>query len=552
MHKHPGVAAFMNIRIVSALLAALALSFSHVARAEWREAQSDHFVIYADTGEKNLRRFAEMLERYHAAMEFITGNKTETPSPSNRVTIFTVGSKEDIRELYGNKKSRVGGFYIPRAGGSRAFVPDVKMRSGETDFSVTILLHEYAHHFLISASRHAMPRWLSEGSAEFFASAKLASGDVLEIGRPAYHRNAELQYASRVTVPELLDPELYRERHGNRFASFYGRSWALYHYLSFDEERKGQLTAYWRAVAGGTDSVEAAEQIFGDLDALEKDLRRYLKRTRLNGFRIEPHLLPIGDIAIREVSEGMGEMLPIMFRSQRGVSREEALELLPEAREVAAQFPNDARVLAALAEAEFDAGNDAEAIAAADRALAIDDTVKNAYVQKGYALFRKAEDAEDADAAYRAAMRPFSRLNKLETDHPLPLIYYYRSFVQRGVSPTENARHALERASMLAPFDQSLAMNVAMMQAEEGKIELAKYNLAPLAANPHGGRLAGSAKVLLAALDGAPEGKPFRMTRLAGLVTRPVGDDDEGASVDESEEEPSDPDSEDGGDEAGS
>lgn len=472
------------------------------AEAAWHEASSENFVIYADDSPRDIERFAQMLERYHAAMQLLTSTDLPSPSPSARVTIYAVGGERDMRELSGS--DRIGGFYIPRAGRSRAFVQDIRVTNGEPDYSMIILMHEYAHHFLISSSRFAMPHWLSEGAAEFFASARFPRDGSIQLGRPAYHRQGELVYGANIPVETLIalspqdeDPD-----------AFYGRSWLLYHFLVFDEERNGQFADYWRAVATGTPSLEAGRQAFGDLAALDRDLGDYLRQRRVLSYNLPPEMVPIGPISVRPVSPGFGEMLPVAIVSQRGVDEEEARALLPRARAVAARHPDDPHVLAALAEAEFDAGNDAEAIAAADRALAIDPTVENALVQKGNALFRIAETATDPEAAYRAAMVPFSALNRLENDHPLPLIHFYRSFVDRGLEPNETARHALERAAELAPFDKSLWMNAALMQAGEGRIAVARFSLAPLAADPHGGRFAEEAAQLMAALAGLPDGEP--------------------------------------------
>lgn len=512
------------MRFLMAAVAALALAAP--AQAEWHEASSEHFVVYADDSAKDVQAFAEMLERYHAAMTFLTGREVETPSPSNRVTIFAVGSERDVRRLVGPDTRYVAGFYIPRAGGSRAFVPDIRVSYSELDFSAIVLLHEYAHHFLISSSRYAMPRWLSEGSAEFFASASFGRDGSIRVGRPALHRVGELAYAVDVSVEELLDHELYEKKRGKRYDAFYGRSWALYHYLAFEAERNGQLTAYWTELAGGAAPLDAARKAFGDLDELQKDLDSYLKRRRMLTFNLKPALVPIGKITVRQVSPGHAAALPLIIRSQRGVDSEQAAELLPEAREVAARYPNDAWAQTMLAEAAYDAEQVDEAIAAADRAIALDPSLANAYVQKGYALFKKAEDAGDANAAYRAAMAPFSALNRIENDHPLPLIYFYRSFAERGMEPSESARHALERASQLAPFDQGLALQVGLMQASEGKPAIARSTLAPLAANPHGGGLADQAKLLVAALEKAEEGEPFDGSAiLAAHVDIDVPDD---------------------------
>ena len=447
------------------------------AHAEWHVAESDHFVIYADDSEKDIRRFSENLERFHSAMEFVTRYEQETPSPSNRVTIYVAGNSRAVKELAGENSRNVAGFYIPRAGGSVAFVQDIRLKNGYPDFSTVVLLHEYAHHFLISNSRFGMPQWMNEGAAEFFAAASFNSDGSVQVGRPAQHRAAELAYSVDVSVEELFDYELYLENKGRRHDSFYGRSWLLYHYLVFNRERTGQMRAYQIALADGQEPVEAAREVFGDFDALQKELDGYARQRRMFNLVLQPEWIEIGDVKIRKLSEGEATVMPLVMRSKRGVNEEQAAELVPEIREVAAEFPNDAAVLTALAEAEFDSGNLDRAIDAADRALAIDPATKNALVQKGYALFSKAEEAEDRKAAFNAAMEPFSALNAIENDHPLPLMYYYRSFIARGALPPEAARHALERASQLAPFDRSLAMNVAIMQANEGKMEMPRVRL---------------------------------------------------------------------------
>src|SRR5687767_6073470 len=133
------------------IIALAALLVAGTARAEWLEASSAHFVVYAGDSERDIRKFSEQLERFHEAMEVLTGLEVPAPSPSNRVTVFTVKSQREIERLVGQRN--VGGFYIPRAGGSVAFVPRVEVRNGQPDISMTILLHEYAHHFLLSNSR---------------------------------------------------------------------------------------------------------------------------------------------------------------------------------------------------------------------------------------------------------------------------------------------------------------------------------------------------------------------------------------------------------------
>lgn len=469
-------------------IAALALLTAPVAgQAEWREASSPHFVVYADDTERHIRQFSEQLERYHNAMQVITQAELPVPSPSNRVTVFVVEDVREVQRLAGSRN--VGGFYIPRAGGSVAFVPQVQGQSRggrEVNWTMGVLLHEYAHHFLLSNSEFPVPRWLGEGSAEFFAAARFEPDGGLAIGLPATDNYLEIAFALDIDVDELLDPDLYEKNGRAGYDSFYGKSWALYHYLTFEPERRGQLGAYLRAMSAGKSSRDAAVEAFGDIAKLNRDLDQYLRRRRILSMVFQPSQLQSGHIDVRLLSEREAAILPVKIRSRRGVDEKEAAELVTEAREIAARYPRDAAVLSALAEAEYDFDHDAEAIAAADAALAIDPSQVNAYVQKGYALFRQAADAQDKTAAYRAAVAPFVALNKIENDHPLPLFYYYRSFVERGLRPSNQAVLGLQRAVELAPFDEGLRMTLAMHQIQTGEFAAARANLVPIAYNPHG------------------------------------------------------------------
>lgn len=489
------------------LLAALALAVPGAAQAEWLEVSSANFVVYADDNEKNARRFSEQLELYHQAMETITGADLAEPSPSNRVTVYVVRNIREVQRLYGGGSRGVGGFYLPRAGGSVAFVPRVESSArGDLDYSMITLLHEYAHHFLISNSGAVVPRWFGEGAAEFFASAEFPAEGGIKIGMPAQHRAAELYYARDVTVEQLLDPAAYGDGARRGYDSFYGRSWALYHYLNLGSEaRRGQMRRYLALMAEGKSSREAGIEAFGDLKELDREVDKYLAQRKMLAFVLPADKLQTGPIALRRLTAGEAAVMPVKFRSDSGVTQEQALELLDDARAVAKRYPNDAMVLGALAEAEFDADNDAEAIAAADAALALDPKQTNAYVQKGYALFRQAQEAEDADAAYKAAVAPFLALNRIENDHPLPLVYYFRSFAERGAQPPEQAVRGLERATELAPFDLGLRLDLAVYQINAGDLPRARASLQPLAFNPHGGAMAEAARRVVERIDAGGE-----------------------------------------------
>lgn len=492
MRRSPLVAAILG------LLATLVPAGS--AMAAWREAQTTNFVIYADLDEDDVTLLAQRLERYHSAMELVTNVDMPPPSPSNRVTIYVLADWSEMRRLSGSRL--IGGFYAGRAGRAAAFVPAQRVGRRE-DFSLNVLLHEYAHHFMISNSLFALPAWYGEGGAEFFAATRFSESDGgLTIGRPADYRYAELFAARDVPVAEILDPPA---RDDNRLlGNFYGKSWLLFHMLVFEPEWRGRMGAYLSALTQGQTARQAAESGLGDMARLESALDDYKTRNRLMALSYTADQLPTGPIAVRQMTAGEAALMRYRVVSVRGVNREQATELLARFRSAAWQYPNDAAVQDWLAEAEYDAGNDAEAIAAADRALAIDPARVNAYVQKGYALFRQAKEAEEGPArvaAYRAAAAPFLALNGLENDHPLALYYFYLSFIQSGRTPGASARAGLEHAVELAPFDWNLRLAAVNMHLAAGEFSQARRALMPIAFYAHGGPLAQAARTVVERID---------------------------------------------------
>ncbi|NBU24060.1 MAG: DUF1570 domain-containing protein [Gammaproteobacteria bacterium] len=489
----------------------LLLFVSGAAHAEWMEASSDHFVVYGDTGEQKLRRVAEQLERFDAAMAMVTGAPRTKPSRSARVTVYMTGTDRDLRKLFaqnGDQAGFVAGFYMPVMSGPVAFVPDVttaRNADDESSFPMFVLLHEYAHHFTFMHSRFTAPRWYNEGLAEFFASAGFKPDGSVTLGRPSRLRGAELFMAGDVTVTDLVDQEHYEKRKGDdrRYDAYYGRAWLLFHYLTFEPSRQQQRRAYVAAMAAGKPSRQAAEEAFGDLDKLDKELDAYMIRSNLKVLTIKGGALPTGDITLQTLSPGEAAVMPVVMRSKRGVgSKELAAAIVADARAVAAKFPADPAVLAALAEAEHDAGDDDAAVAAADAALALDPGKVDAHVQKVYSLFSKASKTKSA-AGMDEARRALLALNGIEKDHPVPLVYFYRSFLARDEAPTTNAVAGLERGAAVAPFANEVSLMLARQYLVDGKIPQARQAMQPAAYNPHGGKNAEKLRGILARLEGA-------------------------------------------------
>lgn len=482
------------------MLAFALLLVPGIARADWHEASTDHFLVYSDDSPERIEAFARQLERFDKALRVLRGLQDKPVGPANRVTVYVVPSIASVGRLAGNKST--AGFYRARAGGSMAIVPRRAGEGSDGDLSsMTILLHEYTHHLMLSLWPHAAyPSWFIEGYAEFHATARFERDGAVSFGLPPQYRGYGLLAGNALPIDRLLTAEGQQLRDEER-DGLYGRGWLLTHYLTFGGQRPNQLITYLLAINRGKPAIEAATEAFGDLKTLDRELERY-KTGRFNGRKVPATAFTVGPIKVRKLTAGEAATMDVRIVSKNGVDKATAPGVYAQAKKAAAPFPNDPGAQIVLAEAAYDAGDHAGAEAAADRAIAADAKAIDAHVYKAMARMAVAEKANDySHESWAAIRRIISTANKLDPDAPEPLILFYRSFVMAGQPPSKNAREALYAAFELGPQDQGLRMNAAITYLQDGRPVMARELLKPLAYDPHNRGLAKAAADLIAAID---------------------------------------------------
>jgi tetratricopeptide (TPR) repeat protein len=478
------------------------IAASAPAQAAWRVAESAHFIIYSEDKPENLKAFAEELERFDAAMRFLRKLEPTTDAHTNKLTIFQVSSVGAVQKMMGGKAANVYGFYNGRAGNSIAFVP--RRAGGGTSWDIdaqTVLLHEYAHHFMFRNFPFAFPLWFSEGFAELNSTARFVADGSVDLGLPAKHRAGGLFFAAPLPLDTLMQADR-RKLNAQALDSLYSKGWLLTHYLSFSKERDGQLSSYLLAINKGTASMDAARASFGDLGKLDNELHRYMNGRRMTYLRVPARRIAAAPVQLRELSPGANAIMPAFMQSRRGVDAESAKTVLKAARAAAAPYPDDPFVQLALAEAEIDAGNLAEADKAADQVLKAEPNNVRALVFKGRVAVSRLQDGDKATPEeWKAARRWFTRANRAEPGAPEPLIQFYQSFPAAGEKPTANAVEGLRSAAQLAAEDEGLRLMLGHQMLVDGKGPEARAALAPAAYHPHGGGLAAFAARVIAAID---------------------------------------------------
>lgn len=513
-------------------LSAFALAASPAANAaDWSQATTAHMIVYSEQSADDAKELAIKLERMDEAMRFMLNIPKDTkPVPdSAKLTVFHFGNTDDIGRLAG--AYGVYGFFKPMAGHSTAYIPlreaaqrgsiGTRVERGALTPDI-VMFHEYAHYFMFQHAAAAYPSWYIEGFAEVYGTIDLLP-DGFVLGAPAKHRGATLSVLGSYRVERLLDPP--EELQWKDGAQIYAMGWLLSHYLSFSEDRRGQLDKYFAHINQGKSNLEAAEGAFGSLSKLNSDLDRY-QRSNIRGVEVTfpDYIMP--DVTVRPLTDAEAAIMPYRIESSAGVDEKEAARLVEPVRNLAAQYPTSLPVLLELTEAEFDLSNYDASETAAKQILQIDPDNVRAHVYLGNIALRRAEEDSSQFAIARST---FALATKLAPRNPQPLFGYYLSYRLAGLTPPEDALIALEMAYEFAPFDDSIRTALAHLLLIEQRNSDALAVLTPIANNPHGGKRA--KKIHELAQDIAAGETSEALAYLAPKLGKPEdeeeGDDDE-------------------------
>jgi hypothetical protein len=454
----------------------------------WHRADTHHFVIYSNGGEKNLEEFAHKVEKFDALMRLAFNRQPE--EHPNRLTIYLLNSAASVDDLTGPKRQYVAGFYRPAAEGSFAVANREKPASVWDLDGQTVLFHEYAHHFMYRNFPVPVPAWYSEGFAEYAGTADFRRDGTWEWGKFAEHRLYSLVAGPKIPIRSLLSEQPSGTI--ERVSAFYGWAWALTHMLYRSEDNGEQITRYVARLADGADPLVAAEAEFGDLDALEKRLDKYV-RGKTTFFRSAEPIAYLSDIKVTRLSEYDSALVELGLQRRTFYKPERTREKLTLLTRQAAANAEAWYQLAAL---EFAAAHSEEAKpqydftaaeSAVDQALKLQPDHVLANVLKGDILLEPFDHADDPDDDLWSRSRKFyAAANRADPLHPLPLYKFANSFLREG-KRNPQVGSALQEAFLGAPEANELRYGLANFFASEGEFDRAIELLKVIAGNPHHG-----------------------------------------------------------------
>lgn len=510
------------LKTLALALVALTMVGVAPARAEWRRAETTHFILYGDVSERTLRTYATKIQRFDTLLRTYYPIESDVQIP--KLEIYLADGARDMRRILPEGSEGIAGFYSADAG--RIYT----VTNISNPEALSTLFHEYAHHFMFQMSAAAYPSWFVEGFAEYYSTVVMEP-EKIEVGREDHGRMiffAQLGANEWAPLADVLKWRVSRSGRA-RLGDYYAQAWGLTHYLMSTPERRQMLNQYLTSVIRGADSLTAMQAATGRTSVeLQNDMRRYFV-GRITYYTLQIDI-PMPEVAISTLDADEGGLLwydlrlddtPLVVspnddpddprsaevRAQmaRDAARHRA-ELITNALAAAARRPSNRMAMLVAARAHRLNGDPAAGLAVLQPLLSVTSTDADALRIAAALLLDQAKTEQDPANALSQRRLAMSYLGQAMENNPLDFrIYLGLNDTRRAQAgyPNANDITTLEVATALAPQADENRLRLAEAYMANSRWVEAKALLGPVANAPHPGADRVRARTMLAAIAAA-------------------------------------------------
>lgn len=233
------------------------------------------YTIYTTRSASQAQRFATALGKFRVALEKLPGKRaTEMRIPTNIVIL----SKSEWQK-YLQPRQEIAGWFQPGRF-SNVIVMDGDAEGPDT---LHLVFHEYTHYYLSSQFAGEYPPWFNEGLAEVMGYSNFKK-DTAILLIPTHQlreaRDGDWIPFERMIRVDHNSPEYQSHKLAD---SFYAQSWLTVHYGLLENRDFGRkMFEYLNQLNRLVPQETASKATFGDLAAIDQQLRAYSRRSDLH------------------------------------------------------------------------------------------------------------------------------------------------------------------------------------------------------------------------------------------------------------------------------
>ncbi len=271
------------------------------AKSNWIKFTTPHFELYTDAGERKGRDVLKRIDQLRQVLQDIPRSENAPQAP---VRIFLFNKDREYRNY---KPASAAGLGYHEAGADR----DYLVMQGTGGDTYRTVFHEYTH-MVLNRSSIRMPRWIEEGTAEYYSTVSPDGNLRARLGKPISVHQKTLKNTAAWLKPDSFqavrrDSVGYKEQ--LRSGIFYAQPWVLVHQVISTNRYNATIARYAELLADGHAYAPAFMGAFGrPVETAWKELALYVKRNKYQNLRFDlapdttsrmkGEKLSLGDIAL--------------------------------------------------------------------------------------------------------------------------------------------------------------------------------------------------------------------------------------------------------------
>src|SRR5947209_15553332 len=294
------------------ILAVISCSMAVAARAQqqWIEIKSQHFSVLTDADESQGREIATYFEQMRSVFGHLLLKDAAPRSATVRIIAFldrsrinnfgllmdqsvptasrVLDSVDVVEDLDQGSVGLNGGIVV-----TSLRVKEIYLHSPEEDYVLlnllvkrnwTTVFHEYAHR-LLESNFPALPRWFSEGFAEYYSAVKIEKKHV-RLGLEPALASSVLAHKDWTPISTLFSYTAANDDRGKN-PGFYAESWLVFDYLA-NNQKLEQAQNDFQLVRQNITIPEAIQQARKMThEELDRHIRNYSQQRK----KEKPHTL---------------------------------------------------------------------------------------------------------------------------------------------------------------------------------------------------------------------------------------------------------------------
>lgn len=465
----------------------------------WMKAESQHFIVYSNTGNDDVRQLLENLEKLDHVLRIYTNGYRIAVSPKQKITLYYHGSAGSFDDAVAGEPSEAVGLYNSCGHGVQAYAVHLdrievlrpeQLPRHQLNSSLSYIFEAYARHFLYRYTDIRMPAAYIDGFAQYFSTVRFA-GNQMSLGRvPAsvarYLYFLDNGHGYRLKYQDILEPAASTDTGvtaspGDRL-EFMAKSWLLTHHMLSTSDSLARRDQYLNQIHLDVPVGKAYTEAFGQqLPELDTAMWRY--RTRgVPVMQVDMPALPTTRIDFTSLPNAVTDFLLADAALKSCPDRERGESVLKALAQHPGGLPNNDAAKLALSRAQVFWGKADDALPYLNAATAKENAGAEAFYLLGAAELRLAGASKDP-AQLQAAIGHLTRARSLDPDSAEAAYALYQARLAASDKPDAATLDAAIAAWRNAHEVNTYARAAALAFAYTGKGDEADNALTLLAHN---------------------------------------------------------------------